>query len=344
MDKKQEYFDHFGEDWDKDLTAEDLERLQHLIDNVNVHSGEYVCDLGCGTGVMFDMLRRRVGEKGYIIGVDFAPRVAHKAHDNFPFHNETFFFNVQNTPHKQSYSSKNVLWGWEPGSQGSYPGNHAVRAYVINNQAFKLLRFSGIPVNEKFSLNTINTNGSDYTISIARLVDNGTVWRTAFSFTFSGTPNPSTIYEANYVDPALSNAQCRLKIDWSNLFVNTGSARLPEIIFANTSKSCMFLIRFSILGQANTSICNSCGCRPVKKSYLKLVRFQFVFLLRFRYFRRLKTGFKKLQRMGSIAYYLLDNMVLFPGKKCFPAINYVLVNVIPDWKDFHYFFYSTLIL
>lgn len=87
MDKKREYFDARGDDWDRDLTAEDLERLTHIIDKIDITPGLTVCDLGCGTGVLFDLLRRRVGETGYIIGIDFAPRVAHKAHRNFPFHN-----------------------------------------------------------------------------------------------------------------------------------------------------------------------------------------------------------------------------------------------------------------
>ncbi len=87
MDKKQEYFNSIAEDWDKDFTAEDIERLVHIIDKINVTKGVTVCDMGCGTGVMFDMLRRRVGEDGYIVGVDFAPRVAHRAMQNFPFHN-----------------------------------------------------------------------------------------------------------------------------------------------------------------------------------------------------------------------------------------------------------------
>lgn len=87
MDEKQKYFDNIGDDWDKDLTAEDLERLEHIIDKFGLREGLKVCDLGCGTGVMFDMLRRRVGERGVIIGVDFAPRVAHQAQKNFPFHN-----------------------------------------------------------------------------------------------------------------------------------------------------------------------------------------------------------------------------------------------------------------
>lgn len=87
MDKKQKYFDSLAEDWDKDLTAEDLERLSHLLDRFDIGEGVKVCDLGCGTGVMFDMLRRRVGQSGYIVGVDFAPQVAHRAQQNFPFHN-----------------------------------------------------------------------------------------------------------------------------------------------------------------------------------------------------------------------------------------------------------------
>ncbi len=87
MDEKRKYFDLKGDDWDKELTAEDLERLSHIIDKFSITKGLKVCDLGCGTGVMFDMLRRHVGEQGLIAGIDFAPRVAHKAHQNFPFHN-----------------------------------------------------------------------------------------------------------------------------------------------------------------------------------------------------------------------------------------------------------------
>ena len=87
MDEKQKYFDSIGDNWDKDLTSEDLERLSHILDKFNISEGLKVCDLGCGTGVLFDMLRRHVGEKGFITGVDFAPVVAHKAHQNFPFHN-----------------------------------------------------------------------------------------------------------------------------------------------------------------------------------------------------------------------------------------------------------------
>jgi ubiquinone/menaquinone biosynthesis C-methylase UbiE len=87
MDKKQEYFDSHADDWERELTAEDLERLDHIIDRIDISSGIRVCDLGCGPGVLFNMLRHKVGEQGYIAGVDFSPRAVQKARQNFPFHN-----------------------------------------------------------------------------------------------------------------------------------------------------------------------------------------------------------------------------------------------------------------
>jgi ubiquinone/menaquinone biosynthesis C-methylase UbiE len=87
MDKKQEYFDSHADEWERELTAEDLERLDHIIDRIDISKGIRVCDLGCGPGVLFNTLRRKVGEQGFIAGVDFSPRAAQKARHNFPFHN-----------------------------------------------------------------------------------------------------------------------------------------------------------------------------------------------------------------------------------------------------------------
>ena len=69
------------------FTAEDLERLTNIADGLNVKSGMDILDLGCGTGILFDILRRRVGDSGSITGVDFSYEMAQKAHRNFPFAN-----------------------------------------------------------------------------------------------------------------------------------------------------------------------------------------------------------------------------------------------------------------
>ena len=46
-----------------------------------------ILDLGCGTGILFDMLRRIVGPVGSVTGVDFSFKMAQQAHRNFPFPN-----------------------------------------------------------------------------------------------------------------------------------------------------------------------------------------------------------------------------------------------------------------
>jgi len=86
-DKHQEFFDKLAEEWDYTFTAEDLDRLRHLIGKIGVTEGMHILDLGCGTGILFDMLRRAVGPNGSVTGVDFSHEMAQRAHRNFPFPN-----------------------------------------------------------------------------------------------------------------------------------------------------------------------------------------------------------------------------------------------------------------
>ena len=86
-DKHQEFFDKLAVEWDLMFTAEDMERLSHIVDQQSVEEGMNILDLGCGTGILFDMLRRKVGDNGSITGVDFSFEMAQKALRNFPFSN-----------------------------------------------------------------------------------------------------------------------------------------------------------------------------------------------------------------------------------------------------------------
>jgi ubiquinone/menaquinone biosynthesis C-methylase UbiE len=86
-DQHQEFFDRLAAEWDLTFTSEDFERLAHVVTNLTVKSGWRVLDLGCGTGILFDLLRRRVGETGMVVGVDFSIEMAELAHRNFPFKN-----------------------------------------------------------------------------------------------------------------------------------------------------------------------------------------------------------------------------------------------------------------
>ena len=86
-DHHQKFFDQLAAEWDLMFTSEDLERLSHLVAAMPVTPGMELLDLGCGTGIMFDILRRRVGDSGSVTGVDFSIEMAEKAHRNFPFDN-----------------------------------------------------------------------------------------------------------------------------------------------------------------------------------------------------------------------------------------------------------------
>jgi demethylmenaquinone methyltransferase/2-methoxy-6-polyprenyl-1,4-benzoquinol methylase len=88
-DPLQEFFDDLAAEWDLQYTAEDLERLSLLVDKLDITEGMQILDLGCGTGILFDLLRRRVGPDGLVTGVDFSIRMVQQAHRNFPFDNVT---------------------------------------------------------------------------------------------------------------------------------------------------------------------------------------------------------------------------------------------------------------
>jgi len=86
-DKHQEFFDLAAAEWDLMFTAEDLELLKHIVGKLGVEPGMHILDLGCGTGILFDILRRIVGPEGTVTGVDFSMQMALTAHRNFPFSN-----------------------------------------------------------------------------------------------------------------------------------------------------------------------------------------------------------------------------------------------------------------
>ncbi|HUV31702.1 MAG TPA: methyltransferase domain-containing protein [Acidobacteriota bacterium] len=86
-DPHQEFFDGLAAEWDLQFTAEDLERLSHIVGMLDLEEGMDVLDLGCGTGVLFDLVRRRIGADGTVTGVDFSIQMARVAHRNFSFAN-----------------------------------------------------------------------------------------------------------------------------------------------------------------------------------------------------------------------------------------------------------------
>jgi ubiquinone/menaquinone biosynthesis C-methylase UbiE len=87
MNDRKEFFESYADEWDKNFTAEDMELISYLVKTLGIKPNDKIADLGCGTGVLFDTLRRNVGPGGLVVGVDFSHGMTHKAHKNFPFDN-----------------------------------------------------------------------------------------------------------------------------------------------------------------------------------------------------------------------------------------------------------------
>ena len=59
---------------------------QRAVDRLGPRPGETVVDLGCGTGLSFELLERGVGPQGRIIGVEITPEMLAKAREKVARH------------------------------------------------------------------------------------------------------------------------------------------------------------------------------------------------------------------------------------------------------------------
>jgi ubiquinone/menaquinone biosynthesis C-methylase UbiE len=76
---RKEYFDHVALNWDCEVTGERLECLNNIIKELRIKSGDYVLDIGSGTGILLPFLIPAVGGKGKVIVLDFSQEMVKQA-------------------------------------------------------------------------------------------------------------------------------------------------------------------------------------------------------------------------------------------------------------------------
>ena len=69
--------------YDLELAAFEPLRIQ-AIDALQLHEGDTVLDVGCGTGLSFALLRERIGAQGWIVGIEQSPQMLDQARRRIP--------------------------------------------------------------------------------------------------------------------------------------------------------------------------------------------------------------------------------------------------------------------
>lgn len=78
--RKRRFFDRQAENWDSHCEHKNLSRV---IEEANIKTGSFVCDVGTGTGVLIPYLLKKIEEKGKIIAIDYSMEMIKKAKEKF---------------------------------------------------------------------------------------------------------------------------------------------------------------------------------------------------------------------------------------------------------------------
>lgn len=79
---KKDYFDSVALSWDKGEEP-DQEKINFIIEKLEVRPGHKILDVGCGTGLLVPYLWPKVGKEGNIVGIDLSPGMIKIAREKF---------------------------------------------------------------------------------------------------------------------------------------------------------------------------------------------------------------------------------------------------------------------
>lgn len=82
MDER-DFFDKLAPTWDDNEILSTPEKVNQIIDMIDVKPGHSVLDLGTGTGVLLPYISERVGKKGFITAVDYSGGMLERAKRKF---------------------------------------------------------------------------------------------------------------------------------------------------------------------------------------------------------------------------------------------------------------------
>lgn len=77
------FFDNLAPTWDDNETLSTDEKVKHILSRIGIKHGDFVLDLGTGTGVLLPHIAKLIGEQGKITAVDYSQRMLDRAIKKF---------------------------------------------------------------------------------------------------------------------------------------------------------------------------------------------------------------------------------------------------------------------
>lgn len=81
--RRKEFFEEHAYIWDE-ICTHDKQKLNIILDVLNLHEGDSVLDVGTGTGILIPHIIKRVSSKGKIVAVDYSENMIRRAREKYP--------------------------------------------------------------------------------------------------------------------------------------------------------------------------------------------------------------------------------------------------------------------
>lgn len=79
---KRDFFDSLADHWENHVPDE--KKIRFFLKLLEITQGVRILDVGCGTGILLPFLLEQIGPSGFVLGLDFAPRMIARAREKFP--------------------------------------------------------------------------------------------------------------------------------------------------------------------------------------------------------------------------------------------------------------------
>ena len=77
------FFDNLSSTWDDNEILSTSEKINHILDHIDIKKDDEVLDLGTGTGVLLPFIAGKIGRNGKLVAVDFSSGMLEKAKAKF---------------------------------------------------------------------------------------------------------------------------------------------------------------------------------------------------------------------------------------------------------------------